>query len=32
MKCDRCGGEAVLIRKQDWKKSECLECGFEELK
>ena len=32
MKCSRCSGEAVLIRKQDWEKIECLECGFEELK
>ena len=31
MKCDRCGGVTVFIHKQDWQKSECLECGFEEL-
>ena len=32
VKCDRCSGETVLIHNQDWQKSECLECGFEELK
>ena len=31
VKCDRCGGVTVFIHKQDWQKSECLECGFEEL-